>query len=113
MANPVVHWEITNQHAERLVPFYSSVFGWHIDANNPHHYGMVDTGGEGINGGIGQSDGPNWVTFYVQVPDLQATLDQVQQLGGRTLMPPTEIPGAVTMALFADPEGNTIGLIKG
>jgi len=34
LANPVVHWEITGKNAVQLQPFYSSVFGWHIDANN-------------------------------------------------------------------------------
>jgi predicted enzyme related to lactoylglutathione lyase len=114
LANPVVHWEITGKNAAQLQPFYSSIFGWQIDTNNPMSYGMVNTGGEGINGGIGPSDGPNQVTFYIQVPDLQATLDQVEKLGGRTLIPHDEVPGAgVTLASFADPEGNVIGLIKG
>ena len=114
MANPVVHWEITGKNAVQLQPFYGSVFGWQIDGNNPMQYGMVNTGGEGINGGIGLSDGPNKVTFYIQVPDLQAKLDEIEKLGGRTLIPPHEVPGAgVTFAQFADPLGNVIGLIKG
>ena len=114
MANPVVHWEITGKNAVQLQTFYSGVFGWQIDANNPMQYGMVNTGGEGINGGIGPSGGPNLVRFYIQVPDLQAALDQVEKQGGRTLMAPAEVPGAgVTLAIFADPEGNEIGLMKG
>jgi len=28
-------------------------------------------------------------------------------------MPPTEIPDQVTFALFADPQGNVIGMVKG
>ena len=37
---------------------------WHIDANNPWHYGSVDTQpGQGINGGLGPSQGPNLVTI--------------------------------------------------
>ena len=76
---------------------------------------MVDThAGEGINGGIGPvNEGPNRVTFYVQVDDLQAYLNQAARLGGKMVMPPTEIPNVVTLAMFADPEGNVIGLIKG
>ncbi|HEU4758710.1 MAG TPA: VOC family protein, partial [Dehalococcoidia bacterium] len=77
-------------------------------------YGIVDTdsGGHGINGGIGQTDGPNQVTFYVEVPDPQATLDRIESKGGKTLVPVTEIPGAVTFAQFADPDGNVVGLVK-
>jgi predicted enzyme related to lactoylglutathione lyase len=47
------------------------------------------------------------------VPDLQAALDKAERLGGKSLMPPTEIPeGNVTIAMFSDPEGTTCGLIK-
>lgn len=114
MPNPVVHFEIQSNMAEKLQPFYTDLFGWHIDANNPMNYGMVDTHAEGINGGIGPTgSGRNQVTFYVQVDDLQASLDKAESFGGKTIMPPTEIPDAVTSALFADPEGNVIGMIKG
>lgn len=118
MAAPVVYWEINSNNAQQLHEFYSKLFGWTIDTNNPMHYGLVKTGSTlGAQGGIGQND-PNQpppppVTFYVQVPDLQATLDQVTALGGSVVMQPTEIPGMVTMAMFRDPDGNTIGLVKG
>jgi predicted enzyme related to lactoylglutathione lyase len=46
------------------------------------------------------------------VPDPQATLDAVERRGGRTVMAPTEIPGIVTFAPFADPEGNVVGIVK-
>lgn len=113
MPNPVVHWEITGPKGKELQGFYAKLFDWKIDANNPMDYGMVDTGGDGINGGIGPSPNANAVTFYVQVPDPQAYLDKVEEMGGKTIMPVTEIPGTVTLAQFADPEGNVIGLLKG
>ena len=114
MPNPVVHWEIQCKDAKKAQQFYSRLFGWHVDANNPMNYGMVDTRDEvGINGGIGPCDGPNRVTFYIQVADLQAFLDKATRLGGKVVMPPTEIPDTVTLAMFADPEGNVIGLVKG
>ena len=52
------------------------------------------------------------MTFYAQVDDLQAYLDKAEQLGGMTVMPPTEIPNVVTLAMFSDPEGNIIGMVK-
>ena len=52
------------------------------------------------------------VTFYVSVDDLQAYLDKAESIGGKTVTPPTEIPGVVTYAFFADPDGNVIGLVK-
>ncbi|MCX6022261.1 MAG: VOC family protein [Chloroflexi bacterium] len=114
MPNPVMHWEISAEDPKKIQEFYGSLFDWQIDANNPYNYGLVDTKAEGINGGIGGTEGGGKrITFYVQVDDLQAYLDKAVGLGAQVLMPPTEIPGAVTMALFADPEGNVTGLIKG
>jgi len=52
------------------------------------------------------------VTFYVAVDEPQKYLDKAVSLGGKVVMPVTEIPGAVTMAQFADPDGNVVGLIK-
>jgi predicted enzyme related to lactoylglutathione lyase len=116
MGAPVVHWEINSRDAGRAQEFYSNLFGWTVNADNPMRYGLVHTGVEmGINGGIGQTqDGmPPSVIFYVQVEELQSYLDKAVQMGGRIIMPVTEVPDMVTMALFADPEGNVIGLVKG
>ena len=67
----------------------------------------------GIGGGIGQSpSGNGHVTFYVGTDDPQETLEKAEQLGGKTIMPVTELP-QVTIALFADPEGHVVGLAKG
>jgi uncharacterized protein len=118
MGSPVVHFEIVSQEASKLHPFYSELFDWKIDTNNPMGYGMVDTGGEaGIPGGIGPSQDQSYqghVTFYVQVPDPDAVLDKAEKLGGKTVMPTTELPGGVvTIAMFTDPAGNLVGLTKG
>ena len=84
--------------------------GWEVDSDNPMQYGMVEAQGEGIGGGVTAADAPG-VTIYVQVDDLQAVLDQVAALGGKTVQEITSIPGMVTMATFADPAGNVVGLV--
>jgi hypothetical protein len=116
MGAPVVHWEINARDARRLQQFYASLFDWKVDTDNPLRYGMVLTNaGTGINGGIGQNDpftpAPG-VTFYVQVRDPEAALDRAVSLGAKVITPVTEVPGMVTFALFQDPEGNVIGLLK-
>ena len=113
MANPVVHFEIQSNQAEKLHEFYHNLFDWHIDTSNSMGYGIVDTHAGGISGGIGATNGgPNRVTFYVEVTDPQAALNQAESLGGKTVMPVTEIPGMVTLALFSDPEGNVVVVVK-
>lgn len=114
MAAPVVHFEATGKDGDKLREFYSNVFGWTFNVMPEMQYGTVDNGGRGINGGVGGT-GPapsGSAIFYVAVPDPQATLDQVEKLGGKTAMPVMEIPNIVTLAQFTDPEGNLIGLVK-
>jgi hypothetical protein len=115
MGLPVVHFEIHGEDSAAITEFYSSVFEWSINANNPLNYGLVDTDaeGQGIGGGICTSDLAPAVLIYIQVDDPQAYLDKVEAAGGQTILPVTEIPGAVTMAIFEDPAGNRIGLVKG
>lgn len=115
MPNPVVHWEIMGADAKQLQDFYASVFDWKVDVNNQWNYGMVQKQDDnGIGGGIGATpDSTNRVTVYVQVDDLDAYLKKAESLGGKTLMPPTNVDNMVTLALFADPAGNVTGLVKG
>lgn len=112
MAHPVTHFEVNARDAKAQQKFYGDVFGWKIDTNNPQNYGIAQAqdGKRGINGGIGASqDGRSWVTFYVESTDLAGSLAKVERSGGRTVMPPTNA-GTVSFALFADPEGNVVGL---
>ena len=114
MGNPITHVEIQSKQQGKLVEFYSKLFGWSADTNNPMGYAMIDTkAGKGIGAGIGPTqNGKNFVTFYVDVTDLEATLKKAEGLGAKTLMKPTQA-GPVTVAMLADPEGNVIGLAKG
>ena len=113
---PVVHFEILGRDSQRLQEFYATLFGWKIDAGNPLNYGFIEPGiggpEEGVGGGIAQSgDGPPRVSVYVQVLSLEETLAQAERMGGRTVLPPFDTPSG-TIAQFADPEGNVIGLVK-
>lgn len=111
MPNPVVHFEIQVKDAEAAQEFFGKLFGWDIQADNPMEYGVVDTQAGGINGGVITDPAAPRVVIYVEVADLQASLDKAESLGGKTLVPPTEIPGVVTFAMMSDLEGNVIGLV--
>jgi len=64
--------------------------------------------------GIGQlSDLPQpKVTFYVSTPDIEKSLLRASELGGGVLMPRTALPSGPVLGMFADPEGNAIGLVE-
>jgi len=118
MAQPAVAWfEVTGKDGPALQNFYSRLFDWQVqDAGDGSGYGLVQAGPKGIGGGIGpaQDGGPGAVTFYVEVDDPAKYLAKAEQLGGRTIVPPTEIPNfGLTFAFFTDPEGHVVGLSKG
>jgi uncharacterized protein len=115
MPHPVAWYEVMGKDAEALRRFYGDLFDWRIDpAPEAPNYFMCTTEGEMPSGGIGSdpSGGDGHVTFYVETDDLQASLDKAESLGGRTIMPPTEPMGGTRIALFADPEGHVVGLVK-
>ena len=118
MPNPVVHFEINSSDVEKSQSFFKELFDWHIEAMPMEAmpgmvYGMVDTHSGGISGGISNSpDGQTHVTFYIEVDDLQAYLDKAESLGGKTVLPVMEISGMVTLAMFSDPAGAVVGLVK-
>jgi len=110
---PVTWFEISTSDPRAAREFYSDVFGWKMDVLEESNYAVVDTGVKGaIGGGIGQAEGPNAVTFYIEEDDLQDALDRIERAGGKTVVPVTEIPDMVTFALFSDPQGNVVGLVK-
>ena len=107
MPNPVVHFEIQVNDTEAAQEFYRKLFDWDISADNPMQYGMVDTQAGGINGGVTADPAAPQVVIYVEVEDLQASLDRAESLGGKTLVPPREIPGVVTFADDVGPGSGT------
>jgi uncharacterized protein len=117
MGQPVVHFEVVGRDGAALRSFYSELFGWQLDADNPLNYAVVSqeaNGGRGIGGGIGQ--GPEGyaghVTFYVGVPDVEAALAHAERLGGTRTMGPEKVMQDIEIGLFTDPEGHTIGVIR-
>jgi predicted enzyme related to lactoylglutathione lyase len=120
MGQPVVHFEIIGKDGDALQQYYSELFGWEIDSNNPMKYGTiqregnVNADGAGIGGGIaaGPEGYDGHVTFYVQVPDVEASLAQAESLGGKRMMGPDQVMEGLVIGLFTDPEGHTIGVLQ-
>jgi predicted enzyme related to lactoylglutathione lyase len=118
MGQPVVHFEVVGKDGDKLKRYYAEMFDWEVNDDNPMKYGLVEaaTGsvGPGIPGGIGQ--GPEGyeghVTFYVEVPDVEAALAKAESLGGTRVMGPETIMDGITLGQFLDPEGNVVGLTQ-
>ena len=120
MGQPVVHFEVIGQDGQKLQSYYSDLFGWQIDANNPMKYGTVQRDGNtnadgvGIGGGVGVGpDGyEGHVTFYVEVPDVEAALAKAEELGGTRTMGPDEVMESLVIGMFQDPEGHLVGVVN-
>ena len=128
MPNPVSYFEIGGRDAAGLRKFYADLFEWSVEPFGApaagDDYFHIEPQENGIAGGVmqitddmrtanGMPMPPGYVTVYVSVDDLQAHLDKAESLGGSTVVPPTPIPNDMgSIALFADPQGNVIGLHK-
>src|ERR1700747_1468476 len=115
MGQPVAFFEVISPDHERAQKVYAELFGWQVVADPAMGgYGLVDTGaGDGaIGGGIGPSTEPGEKggKIYMRVDDLDAYLDRAERLGGKRLVPPTDLPGDFgRFAIFTDPDGNQGG----
>jgi uncharacterized protein len=102
--------ELLTKDVEKAKAFYTALFGWEINAAEDapvEYYGI--TNASRFNGGIlpwlsqmGDVP-PNWGVYY-SVPDCDASVERVEELGGRLLVSPKDIhPGR--FAVVADPAG--------
>lgn len=124
--NPVVHFEMPAEDRQRLIRFYSSVFGWKMVETGPEmgHYvvahttetdadNMVRTPGA-INGGFftKSADQPNIPSVVIQVDDVKAHSKKVTDAGGTIIGEPQDIPGVGIWVVFTDSEGNRVSMIQ-
>ncbi len=117
MATPVIHFEIIAADGDKAREFYGNLFGWTFNTDNPLQYGAANTGagetaiGGGVSGPYPQTT-DTYVTFYVMVPDIEATLAKVEDSGGETAFPPMNLSESLKMAQFIDPDGLRVGLLQ-
>jgi predicted enzyme related to lactoylglutathione lyase len=119
----VVHFEIPVDDLDRAKGFYSSVFGWNLQAvpmengeyttatTTPIDDTMMPTEPGGINGGLmNRSDHTPSPVITIGVDDAERSLKEVEAAGGAIVTPRTPIPGMGAFAYFRDPEGNVMGM---
>jgi predicted enzyme related to lactoylglutathione lyase len=113
MSAAIVHIEFKSANFERTSAFYAKLFDWKTEHNASGSY-MKSDSSDGPSGGwiradLVQAPGP---IAYLVVDDLAAKLDEVEKAGGRVLVRSMPFAGGGEIGLFADPDGNVLGLWK-
>ena len=125
--DPVVHFEMPYENAERLAKFYTQAFGWQMQklgqdmgdyvtatTTETDENRMIKRPGA-INGGFFPRK-PDWPAQYpsvvIAVDDIKAAIKKVGDSGGKVLGEPMEIPGVGLYVSFIDTEGNRVSLMQ-
>lgn len=95
--------------------FYGALLGWTFDEGDPEmgHYTICRRDGQMVAGIAPKQPGmdiPTMWSVYLQSSDLDASARQIDEGGGKLLMPPMEIPGQGRMLFAFDPTGAAFGL---
>jgi hypothetical protein len=122
MGNPVVHFELIGPDPGRLRAFYQALFDWQGSPGSPvvgrvsapDEYSFInpDAAAPPAAGGIGGGPGfDSHALFYVGVEDVREALAKAEELGATIIMSAQRNEdGHVTVAHFADPAGNLVGV---
>ncbi len=110
----IVHVEIPAIDRKAPAKFYADLFGWEAQHVDEMKYSMFEAGNAG--GGYPEIDANTKagdVGVYIESEDIDADLRRIEQAGGKTVLPKTEVPGFGWFSMFNDPAGNTLALWTG
>ena len=120
MSGRIVHFEIPFDDQERANAFYEKGFDWQLASMPGMGYTLVTTGPSGdagptepgfINGGMLERQTPiTSPVLVIDVPDIEATLATIGELGGSTVRGKEPVGDMGFAAYFTDSEGNLVGL---
>jgi predicted enzyme related to lactoylglutathione lyase len=118
MASPIAHIEFVTKNVQQASDFYNKAFGWEIQVQPEFDYWMFRIGNElggaflppSSQGHIEYKEGD--VLVYIGSQDIDADLAKIEGLGGKTILPKSEIPGTGWFAIFNDPTGNRLALFQ-
>lgn len=125
--NPVVHFEMPYEDANRVADFYSTAFGWQMNildekmgnyilatTTDTDDNQMVKTPGT-INGGFFEKKSSKYSkvpSVVIGVDNLEEAMIKVKQAGGEILGEPVKIQGVGTYVSFRDSENNIASMMQ-
>lgn len=112
------HWnELVTHDTAAALTFYESVFGFTHDSMDMGPMGTyyLLKAGEKMRGGMMKSvdpaAAPMWLP-YVAVADCDASTAKATELGAQVVVAPRDIPGVGRFAVFVDPLGAALAIMK-
>ena len=114
-----IHFEIHASDPEKLVAFYTGVFGWDIQHIPQMNYWFIRSGdGPGIDGGLMKRHGAaptdggavNAYVCSIHVESVDVALEKALAAGATVALPKVTIPGVGYQVYIKDPDGNILGL---
>ncbi len=118
MPNDIAHFAIHADDCQRAKTFYEQVFGWTFEPWGPPNFWLIQTSPGAIRGALQERrepvTGAGMIGYEctISVVDVGATVAAIETHGGTITMPPFLIEGVGTLAMFRDPEGNTVGVMQ-
>jgi len=105
--------ELTTTDTKAAEAFYTSLLGWkakHGAPGAPMEYTEFSVGGTPSIGMMPKPEGmpahiPSYWMPYFQVASADASAAKAQQLGGKLMVPPQDIPNTGRFAIVTDPQG--------
>ncbi len=136
--NPVVHFEMGYEDKQRMIEFYTKVFGWQtqVMGSEMGNYVVAHTSESDPATGRPKQPGSIGGGFYqktenplshapsvvISVEDIHASMKEVEMAGGKILgamdsagnqsMEPQDIPGVGLWISFMDTEGNRVSMLQ-
>jgi len=109
---PIVFFDIAAPELANQAQFYKDIFDWQVGPD-----GRVSVPAASPLPGLLRVEPSNQGplterVIYLGVADINATLAKITARGGAVVLPRTEVPGVVVVALFTDPAGNRMGLVE-
>ena len=114
MGCPVVRWQIVSPQPDDVASFYTRLFGWTLHQKNALGYRELSARDpKGIDGGVWPAPPEvprGFVQLFVEVPDLDACIADAVRLGGKLIVPKSQLPDGDSMAVLLDPTGVPVGI---
>jgi uncharacterized protein len=102
----------------KAIAFYTSQFGWDVEAGPPEvgGYSMATIGGRNV-AGIGPIMGPpgtpsSWTTYFASA-DVDATATRIANAGGQILSGPMDVMDQGRLVVASDVSGAVFGVWQG